>query len=324
MKTFCFSEVNWYDKILLNRTSKVILIVVLIAVLAPILLYYFTFAKKIEIPVDSFSIGTCNIPSGSRLSCGVGNTSQSLCHHFCCYDVTRNHCYHRLPSRFSYVSYVPWSENIDYHPRFPSTPFSHASNTQTQHLRISVDEVSSSHLTFILYDSERNTNITGRRLEEKEYNYIITDGELLINVTAPQGLIFTTMHGPLIAAENIWEISFQLTNEVMFGLGEIPLGGGTVKTIYSNKNSADAIPVIYAKMNGSYHGVLIENHTPTEISVRNDNQIVIRGIETEMLKFHLFTGPEPENIMADIREYLGYKNELKYWMLGAHICRRVS
>lgn len=316
-------KVNWRDRILLNRESKVIFVLIVVAVITPLLLYYYVVSRAIDQPPrDGFSFGTCLIPRSSRIPCGLGNMPRELCHPECCYDLRINYCFHRLPSRFSYISIRPWDEDINLTPRQQNEPFS--GQQSIKNLRISADEISASHLTLILYDSQRIPPVSGTRLSETDYTYEITIPEVLIEVFGPSGLIFTTLRGPLMASDNIWEISLKLTNETMFGLGEIPLTNNTVKVIYSNEKRPDSIPLIYAKSNGSYHGFLIDNYTPTEVKILDNNQILIRSITLESLKFHLFTGPDPVDIMKDVKKFIGFENQLEYWMLGTHVCREVD
>lgn len=140
-------------------------------------------------------------------------------------------------------------------------------------------------------------------------------------VNSPQGNIFNTLRGPLIASQNIWEISFKTTNESMYGFGEIPLKQGTVKIIYNSDKGDSSIPLIFSKINGSYHGLLIDSSAPTEVTILNENQIVVRSITSFGLKFHLFTGPKPEHITKEVMDYIGSVKGFEYWMLGAHVCR---
>lgn len=129
-------------------------------------------------------------------------------------------------------------------------------------------------MTMAFYNA-KDRNTTGNRLNETLYSYKVSSPELNIVVQAPQGIIFNTHYGPLIASDNIWEVSFKLTDEVMFGLREIPLEKGTVKVLYNNKEDGSSIPLIYAKLNGSYHGILFDMETATEVQVREDNQVCV-------------------------------------------------
>lgn len=187
-------------------------------------------------------------------------------------------------------------------------------------LRLSVDEISPSHLSLTFYNSNE-MSIQGNRLEEKSYSYNISSPELNIVVNGTQGTIFNTMRGPLIASNNIWEFAFRVTEESMYGLGEIPLTENTTKILYNHEGGLSSIPLIFAKSNGSFHGLLINTIEPTEISIEGGNQIVIRSIATQGLKFHVFVGPKPEDVMRDVMKLIGYHFEVEYWMLGAHVCR---
>lgn len=228
-------------------------------------------------------------------------------------------CFQRYPSRFTFIVNGNWSEEVFLNPRIPTVPY--ASQLSLTNIRLSIDEVSATHLSLTFYHSDEN--ISGRRIEEKNYSYNVSQPELNVIVNSTQGNIFNTARGPIIASDNIWEITFKLTNESMYGFGEIPLKEDTVKMIYSHEGGMNSIPLIYAKSNGSYHGLLIETMAPTEIMVRGDSQLVVRSITNWGMKFHLFVGPKPVDIMKDVMEAIGAKKHLDYWMLGTHVCRSV-
>lgn len=314
-----FTDIKWYDRILLNRPLKVTIVFLLIGIATPLLLYHFYFFTALNLaPSDGFSIGSCLIPRETRLACGVGQMPPEECHPQCCYDRNLNMCFHRIPSRFSYIIDQPWSEEIVLHPRIATVPFSYQNSIPQ--LRLSIDEVSPTHLALTFYNS-RNTSLFGQRISEKEYVYEVGMPEINVVVNASQGTIFNTARGPLIASDNIWEIAFKLTNETMYGLGEIPLKRNTTKVIYSHDGGVSSIPLIFAKINTSFHGLLIDVSEPTEVLIHPGDQIVVRSITNFGLKFHLFVGPEPKGIMEDVIKIIGHHKQLEYWMLGIHVCR---
>ncbi|CAH2087009.1 unnamed protein product [Euphydryas editha] len=311
-------DVKWHHRILLNRPLKVIIAFLLVAVVAPILVYQYCFFTSISLPPpDGYSVGSCLIPREMRLACGIGFMSEEECHPHCCFDRNLNMCFHRLPSRFSYIMNQPWTENITLQPRIATVPYSFQ-NSITE-IKLSIDELSATHMSLTFYDS-RNMSLIGNRIHDKNYTYEVSSPELNIVVNASQGTIFDTARGPLIASDNIWEITFKLTNETMYGFGEIPLKPNTTKVIYSRDTGLDSIPLIFSKVNGSFHGLLIDVSDPTEMSIKPDKQIVIRSITNFGLKLHLFTGPDPQKIMQDVMKITGHNNNLDYWMLGIHIC----
>ncbi|CAG9790853.1 unnamed protein product [Diatraea saccharalis] len=316
-------EVKWYDKVLLNRPSKVTLIAILLTILAPVLMYkYFFASSKDWPPSDGLSFGSCLVQREARLPCGIGSISQSDCHKQCCYDLATNFCFHRFPSRFSYVMDQAWHEDVVLRPRFSTVPF--ASQNSVKSLRLSIDEISPTHLSLTFYDS-KEVSLQGRRIEYKEYDYRISSHELNVIVERiNDSTIFNTDRGPLIASENIWEITFKLTNGLMFGLGDLPLREGTTKIIYNHDGGLSSLPLIYAQSNGSYHGLLIDVIKPTEVHVTENNQIIVRSIAKSGLKLHLFLGPEPKDILRDVMDLLGNKMQLEYWMLGAHVCSETT
>lgn len=304
---------------LLNRPLKVAFALIFVAIVTPILIYQFAFySSRRANSSDGFSFGSCLVPRVSRLPCGLGNVAANECHQQCCYDSANDMCFHRFPSRFSYIMDQHWSEEIFLKPRVATVPFK--SQNSLTNIRLSLDEVSTSHLTITYYNSAKHS-FTGRRIEEKEYDVEISSAELNLVVNSTGRTIFNTVRGPLIASDNIWEVAFKLTDETMYGFGEIPIRGDTVKIIYNHKGGMTSIPLIFARTNTSYHGLLIDTVDPTEVSFREDNVIVIRSISNFGLKFHVFVGPKPVDVMKDVRKLIGFKNDLQYWMLGAHVCR---
>ncbi|CAK1542073.1 unnamed protein product [Leptosia nina] len=307
-------QLKWYEHILYNRPLRVFIVFLLVAVLVPVTIYQFHFIPSADFQL---SIGSCLIPETARLPCGPGFIPQDECHAQCCYDVQRGFCFHRLPSRFSYILDRPWSQYLILHPRVPTLPFN--SKNRLINLRLSISEESATHLSIYFYSAKERFE-AGKRLYNKTYSYVVSSPEVNIQVKARQGTIFSTVRGPLIASDGIWEATFQLTNGTMYGLGEIPLSRGTTKMIYSHNKDFSSIPLIFAKYNGSYHGLLIDTVTPTEVTVQGDNELVVRSLTDTGLKFHLFVGPTPKDIMNDAMSFIGAKRKLEYWMLGAHIC----
>ncbi|XP_047505588.1 maltase-glucoamylase-like isoform X1 [Pieris napi] len=307
-------QLKWYEHVILNRPLQVFVGLVLVAVLVPLILYQFHF-----IPSGGFqlSVGSCLVPQTSRLPCGPGNVSERECHAQCCYDVKTGFCFHRLPSRFSYIMDVPWSQYLVLYPRVSTIPYN--SKASLRNLRLSINERTATHLTIHFYNGKEPLR-AGQRLYNKTYSYTVSSPELNIEVKGPQGTIFNTIRGPLIASDGIWEVTFQLTNATMYGLGELPLTSGTTKVIYSHNKDFSSIPLIFAKYNGSYHGLLLDTPAPTEIMVRDENEIIVRSLTGTGLKFHLFVGPTPKDIMNDAMNLIGSNWKLEYWMLGAHIC----
>lgn len=262
-------------------------------------------------------MGSCVISRSMRIPCGIGFVSEEEYHPQCCYDRNLHMSYHRVPSRFSYIMNEPWNEYVILQPRVATVPYSNQNSIPK--IRLSIDEESATHMIMTLYNS-RNVSKVGKRTYEKKYSYSVSSPELNIVVNGTQGPIFNMDGGPLIASDNIWEISFRLTNESIYGFGEIPINKNSTRIIYQN-GAHNSIPLIFAKIGEHFHGLLIDISDPTEVRVTLDNQIIIRSITNSGLKLHLFTGPEPRQIMNDVRTVIGNYNKLEYWMLGVHICK---
>lgn len=292
-----------------------------LAVILPVLLYQFLFFARVDLgPAGGLSVGSCLLPRANRLPCGIGEVEPSDCHPDCCYDMVRNFCFHRYPSRFSFLVTKPWSEDVILQTIVRTVPFGQES---LQQIRLSINEISSTHLSLFFYNSLK-LNLEGSRLKETNYTYTVTDREVQVVVDGINGTIFNTARGPMIASDNIWEMSFILTNESMYGLGEIPLKEGVTKVLYNYDGGLSSVPLIIAKSNNIYHGLLIDVKDPTEVRIHGAHQIVVRSITKLGLKFHLFVGPTPKDVMRDVMNLIGYRNELEYWMLGAHVCRYVE
>ncbi|KAJ0175214.1 hypothetical protein K1T71_009355 [Dendrolimus kikuchii] len=316
------TQIKWYDQLLLNRPLKVILALLLLAVVCPILIYRYTFFTSIDLPPsDGFSVGSCLAPRNQRLLCGHGEVPASECHPQCCYDLANNLCFHRFPSRFSYIMDQNWDERVLLQPRVAAVPYGFQNSVTN--IRLSIDEISSTHLSISFYNAAK-LSLTGRRIKDKKYQYEVASPELSVSVNSGETTIFNTLRGPLIASENIWELTFRITEEIMYGLGDLPLKEHTVKVIYNHDGGLSSIPLIFARLNGTYHGLLIDILEPTEVRINADKQIVVRSITRQGLKFHLFTGPKPADIMKDVINLIGSFNKLEYWMLGTHICSEIS
>lgn len=214
-----------------------------------------------------------------------------------------------------------WTEYTVLQPRIATVPYSNQNSVPK--LRLSIDEQSATHMTMSFYNS-RNVSKVGKRVYQKDYIYEISSPEMniVVNTTdnTTKRTIFDMNKGPLIASDNIWEIAFKLSNESMYGLGEIPLKRNTSKIIYQNGKD-NSIPLIFAKVKNKFHGLLLDISDPTEVSIHTDNQIMIRSLTKSGLKLHLFTGPQPKDIMRDVMSVIGTYNKLEYWMLGVHVCK---
>ncbi|XP_068622558.1 uncharacterized protein [Battus philenor] len=315
-------HVKWYDQLLLNRPLKVLLAILITSIALPLLIYQFLFFPSADSPpADGYSTGSCLLRRAVRLPCGVGTMNNTECHPQCCYDPDNSFCFHRLPSRFSYILDREWSENVTLQPRISTVPFS--SQNSIVSLKISIDELTPTHLSINFYNPQYAT-LSRKKIDQKYYKYEISSPEMNVVVNSSSGNIFNTIRGPLIASQNIWEIAFRITNESMFGLGEIPLNPGTVKVLYNHDKGLSSVPLIFGKLNDSFHGLLIDSSTPTEVTIRGENQIVVRSITSFGLKFHLFTGPKPEDVMKQVMKYIGSFEKFEYWMFGAHICSVLS
>ncbi|XP_072938366.1 alpha-glucosidase 2-like [Epargyreus clarus] len=317
------NRIKWYDRVLLNRPAKVVAVLMLTAIVGPLLIYRFVFLESMDLPPpDGLSIGSCLIHQSFRLPCGSGRMTREECPQpQCCFNPINSLCFHRLPSRFRYIVYREWNEDSLLQPRVSTVPY--ASQSSITNLKLSIDEQSSSHLTLTFYDS-RDKSLIGKRYGNNNYTYEVTAPELNLVINSTQGTIFDTARGPLIASNNIWEITFKLTDESMYGLGEIPLRLGTTKVLYNHNGGLNSIPLIFARINGSFHGVLIDDSSPVEVSIQGDNNVVVRSITTSGLKLHVFVGPRPEDVMKDAMTVIGSEINLEYWMLGAHICSEIA
>ncbi|XP_041980747.1 maltase-glucoamylase, intestinal-like [Aricia agestis] len=317
---FTSLKIPWYEHILLNRPLKVVLAMIISAVAIPLLIYNFYFFTTFDMPPDAYSVGTCLIPRENRIPCGIGNVPQEECHSQCCYDLSSHYCFHRVPSRFSYISAQPWHEDVRIYPRVSTVPYNFQDSLPN--IKLSIDERSDTHIVLHIYDPTKRS-FTGNRLDQKEYVYEVSTPEMGIVVNSTRGTIFNMARGPLIASQNIWETSFILTNESMYGLGEIPLRVNVTKVLYNNDKGVAGVPLIFARVEGRYHGLLIESDDPTEISVHGENRIVVRSITNLGFTFHLFVGPKPRDVMQDVMKIIGGSNKLEYWMLGAHVCNEL-
>ncbi|KAJ2949647.1 hypothetical protein O0L34_g15572 [Tuta absoluta] len=312
------NKIEWHHEVLLNRPAKVVAAGFVLAVLAPMLIYHYLFFRSIDLPPpDGYSTGSCFLSRATRIPCGIKNVTDVECHPQCCYDYELHVCFHRHPSRFTYIVDGEWTENKTLTPRTSTVPYK---RQETAKIQMSIDEISSTHVTVTFFDPN-TTAAEGRRISDKNYTWAVSTPELNVIVNDTSGHeIFNTVRGPIIASDNIWEVAFKTTEEYMFGFGEIPIVEGTVKVLYNHNGGFNGIPMIFSKTGDTYHGLLIDIVEPTEVRFESGNQVVVRTITKRGMKFHLFTGPQPKDIMNDVLGVIGFKNELEYWMLGVHIC----
>ncbi|XP_077289229.1 lysosomal alpha-glucosidase-like [Arctopsyche grandis] len=315
-------SVKWYHKVLLNRPVKVGLALVIIAIVVPTLVYFYLFDGVSEemYVKDGYSIGTCGHMNEARLQCGSENITFEECEKNCCYDLEKSFCYHRLLSRYSFIKA---NEADTMKPRFSDTPYSDVKNIPR--LKLFVDDISTTHANFILYDPDKRKDLKdGRKIEEKLFNYTIYYPEFNIevfsmvkNISRP---LLSTVRGPLIASENIWEWSFHLSDDHLYGMGEVILNARPPEMLYNVRNRTSIMPFAMGHRNGSFHGIYIETVGPMEFQVSETKLISVRSFSGESLSIHFFYGERPRDVLDQFSKFIGRPQIPPYWALGVHFC----
>lgn len=293
----------------------------LAAIVIPILIYVFVF-KELAVINRDFSEGICAHPYEHRLQCGPDNITEEECEKNCCYDNSRSHCYHLLPSRYSYV----WTDNMkSLKPRNTNTPYRNVQNLPK--LQFYMKNITSTHLNFALYDPSKIQYEEWKSGSlDMTFDYKIYDNEFFFeiykkNETDKSRPIMTTSRGPSIFSKNFMEWSFFLSDQYVYGMGELVLKEIKSKMWYGSNESASAMPFVMAYRNGSFHGLYIEQESGMEISVSESRVITVRSFSEKGISAHFFQGESMKDVHKQFVKFVGKSRVPPYRAMGIHFCR---
>lgn len=285
---------------------KVFLVFIVFAVSVPLLTVLLFQHEKVLFP------HVCSIESGYRVRCGlVSNATDDECVKLsCCFDEVNLECFHYIPSRYNYDSQGRAGQAMS-----PLGSRSH------QRLQLSVEEVNTRRLKITLHRPEETFNTS--KLKNPTYT-VTKNGEYLgVEVFRNQTgeRLITTLRGPVIASEHYWEWTFQISNKILFGLGQVFIAPNSTlsRVIYKSKSDHNTLPSFITYLNGSFHGVSVDHDGPLEVTVLPSKLVVLKSLAGNRITLDLHVGPGIRDVVRDW-SLAGFKAP-PYWALGVHLCR---
>ncbi|KAK0147257.1 Lysosomal alpha-glucosidase [Merluccius polli] len=146
-------------------------------------------------------------------------------------------------------------------------------------------------------------------------------------------VIMNTTVAPLLFSDQYLQLSTSLASSVLSGLGEhyTPLGLDLNWTTLTFWNT-DMVPHANANLYGSYpfylvqeedglaHGVFLLNSNAIEVALQPTPALTwvsLGGI----LDLYVFLGPDPQSVVRQYLQVIGFPMMPPYWSLGFHLCR---
>ncbi|XP_076853360.1 lysosomal alpha-glucosidase isoform X2 [Brachyhypopomus gauderio] len=293
----------------------------------------------------------CSITVEGRFDCARDRTlSEVECKERGC-------CYVPLPE--SDFSGPPWCFYPVFYPGYRMGPLSPTSRGQkatlsrtapsylphdisTLQLEVMPEDAGRLHLTlkdpssaryevpFVTVSSGTPTSTPSRlydvEFQPDPFGFIVrrrSNGRVLVNTTV----------APLLFADQYLQLSTTLASSLVSGLGE----HYTRLTLDLNWTSVtlwnrDMAPHGGANLYGSHpfclvqegdgraHGIFLLNSNAMEVSLQPDpalTWVTTGGI----LDFYIFLGPDPQSVVRQYHQVIGYPMMPPYWSLGFHLCR---
>ncbi|RZC36640.1 maltase-glucoamylase-like protein, partial [Asbolus verrucosus] len=303
--------------VLCSKTAKGLLFVSFFAIAVPLLMYYFVIDEGSYEADDDH---TCLVNKTYRIQCGnSNNVTIDYCDQInCCYDNSAKICFHYLPSKYYYFQET--NEEV-YKPSLTKTPFG---SNLFENIAVTVNELDENSIQIILHDP--NVKTASNEVGSNK-NYILKRNDTPMSVEIYRNetgeLLLTTAKGPTIISENYWEWSFQLTEQYLFGLGQILIdldeNSTLTKVIYGNNLDHNTLPVFMAYNNGKYHGLIVRHSGPLEVTVLPSKLVSLKSLAGSQIVLELCIGPTPKDVIRQQRKK--QTNFVDLWSLGVHICR---
>ncbi|XP_056143796.1 lysosomal alpha-glucosidase [Lampris incognitus] len=168
-----------------------------------------------------------------------------------------------------------------------------------------------------LYAIEFNTDPFGFIVRRK------SNGRVIVNTTV----------APLLFADQYLQLSTSLSSSLVSGLGEhyTPLSldlNWTSLTLWNRDMAPHANSNLYGshpfcvvqEEDGLAHGVFLLNSNAMEIALQPTpalTWVAVGGI----LDLYIFLGPDPQSVVRQYLQVIGYPMMPPYWSLGFHLCR---
>ncbi|XP_035695531.1 lysosomal alpha-glucosidase-like [Branchiostoma floridae] len=154
-----------------------------------------------------------------------------------------------------------------------------------------------------------------------------SNGRVLLNTTV----------APLIYADQFLELSTSLPSRNIYGLGEhrgpfrhsldwvrIPFWARDKSTASAKEDVTNLYGshpfYLCVEEDGQAHGVFLLNSNAMEVILQPAPALTWRTIGG-ILDFHIFLGPDPDSVIRQYWEVIGYPMMPPYWALGFHLCR---
>ncbi|XP_044258231.1 lysosomal alpha-glucosidase-like [Tribolium madens] len=303
-----------------KKPTKGLLTLFIFAVVVPVLVYFFVFDKG-TFPVEEPN--TCSVGTTYRITCGRTdiNATYAYCTNIkCCFDNSTRLCYHYLPSKYYYYN----KGNFETYERsLEKSPFG---QDLTKEISLTINEIDENSVQIILHDF--NVTVDSNTVPDKNYKVNISKDPLYVEIARKnsEDILLTTADGPLIVSENFREWSFQLTDQYLFGLGQVLIdldeNSTLTKVIYANNNDHNTLPVFMAYKNGLYHGLVVRHSGLLEITVLPSKLVSLKSLEREKIILELSVGPTPHDVITQQKK--GKWGTIDMKTLGVHICREGS
>lgn len=310
---------------MLNKPLKVVIVMMLASLLAPVLVFLFLYEDIYVRAIynDGYSTGICSHSREHRVPCSVRDKTPFYnCSVNCCYDKENDFCFHYVPSRFSYLSKTKWDESKILTPRIKNVPYGSSPNSKS--VKLHFNEVSVKHLQFTVYDSTKVniTDIGDIISENKSYNYTIFYPEIFVEVISNERNLskplLSTSRGPLVASDNLWEWNYYITDENLYGMGNLMM---TPKLVYSVEGNGHSYPFFMSQRNGSFHGVYLEQNGPINVNVTGSKVVDVKSFAGNKIGVNFYFGPSPAEVTDQFVNHIGFPDIPPYWALGVHFCR---
>uniref|UniRef100_A0A8C6PJX3 Lysosomal alpha-glucosidase n=1 Tax=Nothobranchius furzeri TaxID=105023 RepID=A0A8C6PJX3_NOTFU len=347
-----FSNVKWeWSKTPLRVTCSLISVCLILKGHVPVTVSM-VYGNSIDRPGSHQSNGVsgrseCSMASESRFDCGRDRVlSQDECEERGC-------CYSPLPGS----SGPPWCFYPSLYPGYKMSPITPTKRGQTASLTrvtpsylpkdifnlslevteetagcLHITDPSTQRYEVPLLDGIRHTKASSQNVlytteyQSDPFGFIVSrksSGTIIMNTTV----------APLLFADQYLQLSTSLASSFVSGLGEhyTPLILDLNWTSLSLWNR-DMAPHADANLYGSHpfyivqeddslaHGVFLLNSNAIEVMLQPTPALTwvsIGGI----LDLYIFLGPDPQSVIQQYLQIIGYPMMPPYWSLGFHLCR---
>ncbi|XP_007886783.2 lysosomal alpha-glucosidase [Callorhinchus milii] len=146
-------------------------------------------------------------------------------------------------------------------------------------------------------------------------------------------VLLNTTVGPLFYADQFLQISTSLASKYISGLGEHMTNlildvNWRRLTLWNLDKAPDPRSNLYGshpfylvmEEDGSAHGVFLLNSNAMDVLLQPSPALTWRTIGG-ILDFYIFLGPDPNSVVRQYMDIIGYPIMPPYWSLGFHLCR---